>query len=425
MNELPLPLDTLIGTLIVLLVLSSLFSATETGMMSLNRYRLRHLANTGNRSARRAQALLSRPDRLIGVILIGNNLVNIGATFIFSLLVTHHFGESPFILVAAPVAFTIFVILFSEVTPKTFAVLRPERVAFSMVWVLQPLLKLFSPVVYVTNAVSNGLLRMFGLDSSKDAGNHHDLSPEELRTIVNEASGLIPKTHQLMLLNILDLEEMKVEDIMVPRMEILGIDIDDDIDAISGELQKAQHTRLPLWKGDINNLLGVLHLRKTNALLKQPSFTRAELLAIAAEPYFVPAGTPLHTQLINFRSVRRRVGFVVDEYGDVLGLVTLEDILEEIVGEFTTSVAQATPMVRAEADGSALIDGATTIREINRTLKWSLPTDGPKTLNGLVIEHLEAMPESGVSLRLGEYVIEILRVEDNRVHTARMRHHPK
>lgn len=421
MNELPLSFDTLVGTLILLLVLSAIFSATETGMMSLNRYRLRHLANSGNRSAKRAKALLERPDRLIGVILIGNNLVNIGATFIFSLLITHEFGESPFVLVAAPVAFTIFVILFSEVTPKTFAVLRPERVAFPMAWVLPPLLVLLSPVVSVTNAISNGLLRLFGLDSSKHDGGQHDLSPEELRTIVNEASGLIPRTHQRMLLNILDLEDMRVEDVMVPRTNIVGIDIDDDLQSITEELQRAQHTRLPVWKGDVNNLVGVLHLRKTNQLLKQREFSRADLLSIAAEPYFVPAGTPLHTQLINFRHARRRVGFVVDEYGDVLGLVTLEDILEEIVGEFTTNLAQASPQVRRQEDGSALVDGATSLREINRTLDWSLPVDGPKTLSGLVVEHLETMPESGVSLRLGDYVFEILRVEDNRVHTAVVR----
>lgn len=423
MDELPLSAGTLLGALAILMVLSALFSATETGMMALNRYRLRHLANSGHRSARRAQQLLARPDRLIGVILIGNNLVNVGATFIFSLLVTHHFGESPTVLIAAPVAFTVALILFSEVTPKTFAVTRPEQVAFPMAWVLKPLLRVLSPVVWLTNAFSNNLLRLFGIHAASEAGRPQQLSPEELRTVVHEASGLIPETHQKMLLNILDLEEITVEDIMVPRNEIAGIDLDDDLDRIVEQLRRSQHTRLAVWKGDINNLLGILHLRKTNALLMQKDITRAAILAIAAEPYFVPEGTPLHTQLLNFRQVRRRIGIVVDEYGDVQGLVTLEDILEEIVGEFTTNVAQATPDIHPEADGAFLIEGTASIREINRTLNWDLPTDGPKTLNGLVIEALEAMPESNVSVRIADYVIEILRVEDNRVHTARLRRH--
>jgi len=420
MDELPVSTEVLLALLILLLALSAMFSATETGMMALNRYRLRHLANSGNRSAKRAQHLLARPDRLIGVILIGNNLVNVGATFIFSLLVTHYFGESPTVLIGAPVAFTVALILFSEVTPKTFAVSHPEQVALPMSWVIQPLLTVLSPFVYLSNAFSNNLFRLFGISTGRDSGRQQQLSPEELHTIVHEASGLIPENHQKMLLNILDLEHATVEDIMVPRSEIAGIDMDDDIDTIIRQLRRAQHTRLVVYKDDINNLLGILHLRKTNSLLTDNNITHAAILGIAAEPYFVPEGTPLHTQLLNFRNVRRRIGIVVDEYGDVQGLVTLEDILEEIVGEFTTNVAQETPDIHPQPDGSFLIDGSATIREINRTLNWNLPTDGPKTLNGLIIERLEAIPDNNISLRIDDYLVEILRVEDNRVNTAKV-----
>lgn len=420
MNDLPLPADVLLGSLLALILLSAMFSGTETGMMALNRYRLRHLANTGHRSARRAADLLQRPDRLIGVILLGNNLVNNLAATIATVLAIHYFGESPTTVVMTSVVVTVVFLIFAEVTPKTYAALRPERVAFPMAWVLGPLLALFSPFVYAINAVGNALLRLARVNAATEGSQAAPLSPAELRTIVNEASGLVPETHQRMLLNILDLEDVTVDDIMIPRNEIAGIDIDDDVDDIIDTIQKAQHTRLPVWKGDINNLLGILHLRKTNALVTNPELTRAELLRVAAEPYFVPQGTPLHTQLLNFRQVRRRIGMVVDEYGDVQGMVTLEDILEEIVGEFTTSVAEATPDIHPQADGSFLVEGSASLRDINRTLNWKLPATEAKTLNGLILEQLEAMPEPDMSLRVDDYVIEVLRVEDNRVHTARL-----
>lgn len=420
MNDLPLPADILFGSLLALILLSAMFSGTETGMMALNRYRLRHLANTGHRSARRAANLLQRPDRLIGVVLLGNNLVNNLAATIATVLAIHYFGESPTTVVMTSVVVTVVFLIFAEVTPKTYAALRPERVAFPMVWVLGPLLALFSPFVYAINAVGNVMLRLARVNAATEGAQTSPLSPAELRSIVNEASGLVPETHQRMLLNILDLEDVSVDDIMIPRNEIAGIDIDDDVDDIIETIQKAQHTRLPVWKGDINNLLGILHLRKTNALVTNPELTRAEILRVAAEPYFVPQGTPLHTQLLNFRQVRRRIGMVVDEYGDVQGMVTLEDILEEIVGEFTTSVAEATPDIHPQADGSFLVEGGASLRDINRTLNWKLPATEAKTLNGLILEQLEAMPEPAMSLRVSDYVIEVLRVEDNRVHTARL-----
>lgn len=412
------PPGILLGALIALIFLSAFFSSSETGMMALNRYRLRHLARQGHKGARRVEKMLERTDRVLGVILVGNNLVNNAAATLAALLGLYWFGELGTMM--APVAITIVMLVFSEVTPKTFAALRPEAIAFPASLILKPLQWLFTPVVWAVNGIGNFILSVFGVRQDGQDSDH--LSPEELRTVVNEAGGLIPEKHQRMLLNILDLEKATVEDIMIPRNEMVGIDLDDDIDDILATLRTSQHTRLPVYKDDQNNMIGLLHLRKLSRLLQRQEISKADIMQHTVEPYFVPEGTPLHRQLINFQSVKRRIGVVVDEYGDVLGLITLEDILEEIVGEFTTDLAASSQDIHPQEDGSYVIDGSATLRDINRILHWQLATDGPKTLNGLITEYLQDIPDSNMSVRIDDYLIEIMQVKDNMVKAVNMRH---
>lgn len=411
-----LPLGLLFGLLFLLICLSAFFSSSETGMMSINRYRLSHQAKSGERPAKRVMGLLGRPDRLIGVILIGNNLVNNLAASIATIVAIHYFGEVSGPAVAT-LMLTIVILIFGEVTPKTYAAIKPEHIAYPASVILGPLLKLLYPLVWMVNTISNGLLRLLGV---KDIENASDsLNRDELRTVVHEAGTMIPRRHQAMLLSILDLENVTVNDIMVPRHEISGIDLDDELDAILAQLRASQHTRLPVYKGDINNIIGMLHLRNAARFLSKPEVTKAAIVQEAREPYFIPESTPLHTQLLNFQQQKRRIGIVVDEYGDVEGLVTLEDILEEIVGEFTTDVAGMHQEVHPQEDGSYVIEGTANIREINKLLGWQLPTDGPKTLNGLILEHLESFPDGPACLQLGSTRMEILQVKDNLVTSAR------
>ena len=412
-----LPLAVLFGALIVLIILSAFFSGSETGMMALNRYRLRHLAKGKHKGAKRAAELLQRPDRLIGLILFGNNFVNIVASMLAAFIAWRIMGEPG--LALAPFVLTVVILVFAEVAPKTLAALHPERIAFPAAIVLKPLLKFFYPVVAAINWLANGvlrLLRVFPTDVDSQ-----QLSTDELRTVVNEAGPLISHKYQSMLVSILDLEKVTVDDIMVPRSEINGIDIDDEMDDIVDMLVHSQHTRLPLYRGDIDNVLGVLHLRKILEPLEHTELDKNWLLENAREPYFVPLGTPLNTQLRNFQRQRQRIGLVVDEYGDVDGLVTLEDLLEEIVGEFTTDPADHSPDVHPQDDGTYLIDGGANVRELNRGMHWELPTDGPKTLNGLVLEYLESIPEPGTSLLIAGYPVEIVQVSGNAVKTARIK----
>jgi Mg2+/Co2+ transporter CorB len=411
------PLGVLFGALIVLILLSAFFSGSETGMMALNRYRLRHLTKSGHKSARRAAELLERPDRLIGIILFGNNFVNIVASMLAAFIAWRIMGETG--LALAPFVLTVVILVFAEVAPKTLAALHPERIAFPAAVVLKPLLRICYPVVAAINWLANGVLRLVNV-SPTDVDSHQ-LSTDELRTVVNEAGALISHKYQSMLVSILDLEKVTVDDIMVPRNEIYGIDIDDDMEDIVDLLVHSQHTRLPLYRGDIDSVLGMLHLRKVLQPLEHTELNKEWLRANASEPYFVPLGTPLNTQLRNFQRQRQRIALVVDEYGDVDGLVTLEDLLEEIVGEFTTDPADLSPDVHPQADGTYLIDGAANVRELNRAMRLELPTDGPKTLNGLVIEYLESIPEPGTSLLIAGYPVEIVQVSGNAVKTARLK----
>jgi Mg2+/Co2+ transporter CorB len=409
-------LSVLAGTLLLLIILSAFFSGSETGMMALNRYRLRHLANEGNKGARRASALLARPDRLIGVVLLGNNFVNILASAIATVIALDLFGERG--IAAATVLLTLVVLIFAEVAPKTLAALNPERIAFPASFVLGPLLKVLYPLVWAVNVVANGLLRLVGV-SAEDIESK-PLSREELRTVVNEAAAIIPRRHRRMLVSILDLENVSVEDIMVPRNEVLGVDLEDPLPAIRQQIVATQHTRLPVFEGELNRVVGLVHVREVLPLLDGGGFSKEALRAVVRAPYFVPASTPLHTQLINFQRQHRRIGLVVDEYGDIQGLVTLEDILEEIVGEFTSDPADQSPDVIAEPGGTYLVSGGASIRELNRTLHWQLPIAGPKTLNGLIIEYLEVIPEPGTTLRIAGYPIEIVSTSDSAVKTARV-----
>ena len=401
------------------LILLSFFSSSETGMMSLNRYRLKHMAKTGHRGARRAQSLLNRTDQLIGVILIGNNFVNIFASAIATVIAIRIWGDAG--IAIATVLLTIVILIFAEVTPKTLAALFPEKIAFPASHVLGPLLKLLYPVVWAVNLFTGAILKIIGM-SADDAANEH-LSREELRTLVNEAGALIPAKHKDMLVSILDLEKVTVNDIMVPRNEVVGIDLDDDLDTILRQLRSSQHTRLPVFKGDINNIQGVLHLRNASKLLLHDEINKAMLMQLCREPYFIPESTPLNTQLINFQKEKRRFGIVVDEYGEVLGLATLEDILEEIVGEFTTDYAATSPDIIPQDDGTYIIDGTSAVRTINKTLGWKLPIDGPKTLNGLITETLENIPDTNVCLKVGGHRVEVLQIKDNVVKAAIV--HPK
>ncbi|MCK0752490.1 HlyC/CorC family transporter [Chromohalobacter japonicus] len=411
-----IPLGLLLTLLLVLICLSAFFSSSETGMMSINRYRLSHQANSGERTAKRVLRLLSRPDRLIGVILIGNNFVNNLAASIATIIAIHFFGDVSGPAISTAVL-TIVILIFAEVTPKTFAAVKPERIAYPASLALEPLLKLFYPLVWLVNAISNGLLRLLGV---KDIdGSADNLTRDELRTVVHEAGTMIPRRHQSMLLSILDLENVTVNDIMVPRQEIAGIDLDDDLEAILAQIRSSQHTRVPVYKGDINNIIGILHLRNAARFLSKPEVTKAAIVQEAREPYFIPESTPLHTQLLNFQQQKRRIGIVVDEYGDVEGLATLEDILEEIVGEFTTDEAATHREIHPQEDGSYIIEGTTNIRDINKVLAWQLPTDGPKTLNGLMLEHLEAFPDAPACLQLGAIRMEILQIKDNLITSAR------
>ena len=385
-------------------------------MMAINRYRLRHLATKKHKGAVRVSQLLAQPDRLIGVILLGNNFVNILASSIATIIAIKWMGEAGIALAAA--LLTVVILIFSEVTPKTIAALHPEKVAFPASLIIKPLLKILYPLVWALNYMGNSLLKLFGIaEPNKD---QHHLSSEELRTVVHEAGGIIPKRHQQMLLGILDLEKVSVEDIMIPRNEIVGIDIDAPLDVISQQLATSQHTRLPLYRENIDNAIGMIHLRKLVSLFKHNELTKASLEKSADELYFVPEGTPLHTQLLNFQRHKRRTGLVVNEYGDIQGLVTLEDILEEIVGEFTTNPDALNLDIHPQEDGSFLVDGTITVRELNRSMQWHLPTEGPKTLNGLILDYLEIIPEADTSLLLEGHPIEIIQIAHKAVKTVRI-----
>jgi Mg2+/Co2+ transporter CorB len=415
LNDIPTWL--LSATLILLIVVSGFFSGSETGLISLNRYKLRHLSKSGHPGAKRASNLLKRTDRLIGLILLGNNFVNILASAIATILALRLWGENG--IAAATFLLTVVILIFAEVTPKTLAALHPERFAFPASYILAPLLQLFYPVVWLINLITNLLLRPFGIQPTGTTA--ETLSREELRTVVNEAGTMIPRQHQEMLVSILDLERVSVNDIMVPRNEIVGIDLDDEWPEILNRLTTSQHTRLLIYRGGIDSVVGIVHVRNLLHLMtKNDGLNKESFMEQIREAYFVPENTPLHTQLLNFRMAKRRIGLVVNEYGDIQGLVTMEDILEEIVGEFTTDPASRMKEIHPQSDGTYLVDGSASIRDLNRALELDLPTDGPKTLNGMILEYLETIPEPGTSLMLSGYPLEIVQTSSNAIKTVRI-----
>ena len=410
-----MPLAGLISLLVVLLLLSAFFSGSETALMSLNRYHLRHKVRAGSRGARLAEQLLKRPDQLIGLILLGNNLVNFSASALVTLIALDLGGE-PAVAIGTGIL-TLTVIIFAEAAPKTLAALNPERLAFPAAMIYYPLLKITYPIVWLTNVASNGVLFLLGV---RDKGDDlHSLNREELRTVVHEASTRISSRYRQMLLSILDLEKVTVDDVMVPHNEIIGIDLDDNDREIETTIADSQHTRLPVYQDNIDKVVGMLHLRHL-ANTSSRNFSREILLELLTEPYFVPEGTPLSTQLVQFQRRRERIALVVDEYGDIQGIITLEDILEEIVGEFTTDPSDDESDVVRDSPNTFLVDATANIRELNRSQGWALPSDGPKTLNGLIVELLETIPEPLACLEIDGYPIEIVESDDNRIRSVRI-----
>ncbi len=415
------PLGLLFTLLFVLILISGFFSSSETSMLSLNRYRLKHLMGSGHKGARRASKLLERPDRLIGLILIGNNLVNILASAIATVIAIRLYGDAG--IAVATIVLTLVILIFAEITPKTVAALHPEKLAFPFSLILVPLLKLFMPLVLAINSITNGLLRLLGFRPDVQEG--EALSQEELRTIVTESGTMIPGRHRRMLTNILDLEQVTVDDIMVPRNEVYGIDLDDSDQTILQQLQGSTHTLLPVWREDINNLQGILHMRDLTRVLTDGGLCREALQRELQTPYFVPENTPLHTQLRQFQLKKLRLGIVVDEYGDLMGLVTLEDILEEIVGEFTSNLAEDSEEMHTQPDGSTICSGTVHIRDLNRHRGWSLPTDGPKTIGGLALEALEAFPAGQVAVQIPGYLVQVLDIEGRTISKVRIEEVPE
>ncbi|MGM0524775.1 MAG: HlyC/CorC family transporter [Pseudomonadota bacterium] len=410
----------LLVILVILIALSAYFSGSETGMMSINRYRLRHLVQSQHKGANRVQYLLDRPDRLIGLILIGNNLVNIAASAIATILCMRWFGDAG--IVIATFGLTLVILIFAEVTPKTIAALHPERVAFPSSFILRPLLTVLYPVVSSVNFITNSFMRLLGVDP-KRAHVGDALNSDELRTVVNDAGNLIPTSHQEMLISILDLEKVTVEDVMIPRNEIIGIDINDGWSKIIKQIEHAQHTRVLLFRNDIDDAVGFLHARDIMRLMTKNQFEADKSLLVRAvrDIYYIPEGTPLNVQLLKFQRSKQRIGLVVDEYGDIQGLVTLEDILEEIVGDFTTSMAPPpSETVTVQPDGSYLVEGGANLRELNKEMNWLFPTDGPKTLSGLIIEQYGDIPSARMGLRLGGYPVELIEVGDTMIKQVRV-----
>ncbi|MGZ8174394.1 MAG: HlyC/CorC family transporter [Methylobacter sp.] len=407
MND--MSLSMLFGILAAMLILSAFFSGSETALMTLNRYRLRHLVKLKHSGAIKAQQLLQRPERLLGLILLCNNFVNNFASSIATVIaIKLYAGEESSVAIAAGIL-TIVMLICSEVTPKTLAAIKPEPLAFPAAWIYTPLLKILYPVVWFVNLFVNLLLRVVGVDVKKSR--HDALNKDELKSIISDAESLVPARYQKMLMGILELESATVEDIMTPRNEIIGIDLEDPIEDIATQIKASPHTRLPVYKTSIDRIIGFIHLRKILVLINQDDFDKQTIINCLDKPSFIPESTPVHNQMHRFKHEKIRIGLVVDEYGDVQGLVTLDDLLQEIVGELITDDVA----VRAQSDGSHLVDANITVRELNRVMQWSLPTEGPKTLNGLIIEFMETIPETGTGIKLHDYLLEIVKRDENSV----------
>jgi Mg2+/Co2+ transporter CorB len=413
-----IPLGTLFAALFVLLLASAFFSISETSMMALNRYRLRHLVQHQHRGASRAAELLSSTDRFLGVVLLGNNVINAAAALLVGEIARRFLGDSQFALVIATGAAAFAILVFSEITPKVVGATYPERIAFPLAFVLTPLLKVLRPFVWFVNLFVQGILRVMRLSSQRN-DEEHKPSVEELRTLVLE-TGYLPQKHQSILLNLFDLQAITVDDVMVPRNQIETIDIDAPLETIAEQAGTAYHRRLLAYATEPDEIAGLLRARHVLNLVQQGGLTRDRLKKLVREAYFVPSGTPLFSQLQNFQEHQDRIALVVDEYGDLRGLVTLEDILEQLIGEFTTASPLRTGGYHAQPDGSFLVEGSTTLRELNRKLGFSFPLDGPKTVNGLILEHLQEIPEPSTSVKIANHPIEIVQTQDRTVKAVRI-----
>ena len=414
-----IPLSWELAALVLLLVMSGFFSIAETSMMALNRYRLRHMVAQGHGGARRAAALLRHTDRLLGAILIGNNVVNAAAATLASVIAVELVGQGRMAYAVSTLGISFVIIVFAEITPKVIGATYPERIALPLAYMLGPLQRLLTPAIWFVNLFSRPLLRLVGVRPG-EASEAPRLSPEEIRTLVRESSAFMPKKHVTILLNLFDLTDITVQDIMLPRARIESLKLDDDVATIARHLATSYHMRLPVFRDSRGDVLGVLHLRKVLSPLMAGTLDKAQIEALLAPPYFVPATTPVFAQMQYFQENEERIALVVDEYGELMGLVTLEDIIEEIIGKFTTSVPVAAHALAWGADGSATIDGATPVREVNRALGLELPTEGPKTLNGLILEHLRDIPEADVSIKIGEVPLEIVHAQGRSVKTVRI-----
>ncbi|MBS82922.1 MAG: magnesium/cobalt efflux protein [Gammaproteobacteria bacterium] len=409
-----LDIDSLFFILIVLLFLSAFFSGSETSLMSVNRYKLKHKNQEGDRSAKRVLYLVNNPDKTLGLILLLNNFVNILASAISTIIAIRIFGDAGIAISAGILTFVILV--FSEVTPKTFAALYPDKIAYPVSLFFYPALKLFYPIVSIINLFSKLLLALFGVKDKKNT--FELLTKDEIKTIIKESSYKIPKFYEEMIVNLLDLEKVKVEDAMIPRNEMFSVDITNEINIITKNILDCKHTRVPVYENDLNNLKGFLHKRKVIEILKDGEITKDKILNNLNAAYFIPEDTSLLSQLITFKKEKKRIGCVVDEYGDVKGIVTLDDILEEIVGEFDTTDKEIE--IQKISEESYLIDGSVHIREMNRILDWNLPESSAKTINGFILEYLENIPTQGASFQIENYSFEIINIKNNFVKNVKI-----
>ena len=416
-----IPLAWLIGALVGLLLVSGFFSIAETSMMAINRYRLKHMVAQGDGGAARAEALLRRTDRLLGAILIGNNLVNTAIATLAGLVAVQFFGEGRlgWAVTASTLAVSFLIIVFAEITPKVIGATYPEKIAPPLAYVLGPVQRLLQPGVWFVNLFVRPLLLVLGI-RPEDSTQMDKLSPEEIRTLVLESSTFMPKKHFSILMNLFDVGAVTVQDIMVPRARIESLKLDDEIDTLVHQIVTSYHQRLPVFRSALGEVIGVLQLKKILTALPTRTLDKPTLESMLNEPYFVPATTPVLAQMQYFQENRERMALVVDEYGELLGLVTLEDILEEIIGKFTTSLPSAGPALAWDASGTATAEGTTPVREVNRALGLSLPTDGPKTLNGLIVEHLQDIPEADVSIKIGHVPMEIVHAQGRTIKTVRI-----
>jgi Mg2+/Co2+ transporter CorB len=412
-------LSWMVGALVVLLIVSGFFSIAETSMMAINRYRLKHMVAQGHGGAARVERLLKRTDRLLGAILIGNNLVNAASATLASLIAVGLFGQGKFAYAVSTLAISFLIIVFAEITPKVVGATYPEKLAPALAYLLVPIQWLLQPGVWFVNLFVRPLLLLIGIRPEENT-EMLKLSPEEIRTLVLESSSFMPKKHFSILMNLFDVGAVTVQDIMVPRARIESIKLDDDIETIVHHLVTSYHQRLPVFRSALGEVVGVLQLKKVLAALPTGTLDKEALQALLSEPYFVPASTPVLSQMQYFQENRERIALVVDEYGELMGLVTLEDIIEEIIGKFTTSLPTAGPALAWDKSGTATAEGTMPVREVNRALGLSLPTDGPKTLNGLIVEHLQDIPEADVSIKIGNVPMEIVHAQGRTIKTVRI-----